>query len=324
MSLRALVPLLSLVAWGVVASNAAEREFKQSFPVQPGCTLKVDSYRGVISITESDTPIEEVQVYLHMEIGADTEEEADRLREALQLEAKVENNVVTLRARNPRETRVRFVWDDKYQMDLTWRIIVPRQCHVDARNINGSITVGNLAGQIKARVDKGSISLKNIDGSVDAATQFGDVVVSRCSGAVKVRVLKGLIRTGSMFGPLDLKNTTGDVEVMAAYADIRASAEAGDAIVGFPKGRKGEAAVSSSGGSVRAKIEATSDCTVDAAAVFGTVESQHPLLITAGASGRRNLTGKLGDGGSPIMLRANGGCVRIVPADAFISAVGGY
>lgn len=323
MNLRAPTLLLSLLAWGASAAWAAEREFKQNFPIHPGCTVQIDTYRGIVMIAESETPTDEVKVSLHMEIGADTEQEADRLREALQLEAKAEGNVVSLRARNPRETRMRFVWNDKYQMELTWRITVPRQCHVEAKNINGSITVGNLAGQIKARVEKGSVILKAIDGSVDASAQFGDVILSRCSGPVKVRVLKGLIRVGSMFGPVDLKNTTGDVEVMAAYSEIHAHAEAGDATIGFPKERKGEAVISTSGGSIRAKIEPTANCSVEASAVFGKVESRLPLTITSGAVGRRSLTGTLGAGGAPIVLRASGGSVRIVPGDAFFSQIEG-
>lgn len=324
MNLRALTFLLSLfLAGGASLGRAAEREFKQNFPVQPGCTVKIDTYRGIVMIAESETPTDEVKVSLHMEIGADTEEEADRLRDALQLEAKAEGNVISLRARNPRETRVRFVWNDKYQMELTWRITVPRQCHVEAKNINGSITVGNLAGHIKAQVDKGSVVLKAIDGSVEASTQFGDVVLSRCSGSVKVRVLKGLIRVGTMFGPVDLKNTTGDVEVMAAYSEIHALAEAGEATIGFPKERKGEAVITTSGGSIRAKLAPLANFTIDASAVFGKVESRLPLTVTSGGVGKRSLTGTLGTGGAPIVLRASGGSVRIVSGDDFFSPAEG-
>jgi DUF4097 and DUF4098 domain-containing protein YvlB len=322
MNLRPLFSILAWVSAAVTTCVAAEREFKQTFAVQPGSRVVIDSYRGAIIVSESETETSDVKVSLHMEIGADTEEEADRLRDALQLESKLENNVITLRARNPRETRMRFIWNDKYQMELTWRITVPRQCHIDARVINGSITVGHIVGDIKASVEKGSINLKTIDGAIEADTTLGDVVISRCAGSVKARVLKGFIRTGSLFGPADLKNTTGDVEVLAAYSNLRVHAEAGEATIGFPAERKGEAVVTTSGGSILAKIAPTSNCTIEASAIFGKIESRLPLTVTSGAVGRRSLGARLGEGGAPITLRASGGSVRLVPSDAFFTPSG--
>jgi DUF4097 and DUF4098 domain-containing protein YvlB len=294
---------------------AAEREFKQTFPVIPGCTLLVDSYRGSITVVEGETL--EVQVALHMEIGADNEAEADRLREALQLETKLEDNVVTLRARNPRETRVRFVWNDKNQMELAWRITVPKTCHIDVTTRQGSVSVGNFTGAVKARVEKGPIALKYIDGPVDAAVKFGDVVIARCGGPAKVRVLQGLIRVGTMLGSCDFKNSSGDVEVLVAHAGITASAEAGDVSVGFAQDMAGAALISTSGGGIRAKVDPDISASIDASAVWGSVESQVPMEFTSGASGKRALAGKINVGiGAPkaaITLRANGGAVRIVP-----------
>jgi DUF4097 and DUF4098 domain-containing protein YvlB len=216
---------------------------------------------------ESDQP--EVQVALNMEIDVSSEEEAARIFAGLELIAKEEGNVVTLRARNPKETRVRFVWNDKHQIDLAWRITVPRRCNVDLVTLRGGITVGNLTGRMVARVETGSIFLKRIDGSVDANVEVGDIVVSRCSGEMKARVLRGLIRVGTIGGAADLKNSSGDIEVLAARAGITAAAEAGDVYVGFPRDTSGGAQISTSGGSIHAKIDPAAKCRVDASAVWG-------------------------------------------------------
>src|SRR3954469_11578982 len=92
------------------AAHAVERDERHVFPVQPGCTLKLDSYRGNVTVTESDDPV--VEVAVHFEIGADTEAEGDRMRSALQLELKASGNVVTIFARNPSESRIRWVWHE--------------------------------------------------------------------------------------------------------------------------------------------------------------------------------------------------------------------
>ena len=315
--------LLSLgFAFGSVAPvGAADREFTRTFPVHLGCTLQLDTYRGSIAVVESDQS--EVQVTLHMEIGSGNAEEAERVFGAVQLEAAEANNTVTVRARNPGETRVRFVWNDKYQIDLAWRITVPRRCNVDLATHSGGITVGSLTGQVRARTETGTVFLKRIDGAVEASTEVGDVVISRCSGAAKVRVLRGMIRVGTMGGFTDLKNTTGDVEVLAARGGITASAEAGDVLVGFPRDTAGDAHLSTSGGSIHVKIDPAANCTVNASSVWGRVESLLPMTVVSGANGKSKLAGRLGQGGPVLTFHANGGHVKIAPGDTFIEEPAG-
>ena len=311
MSVRTCIYFLLLAV--LPCTRAVEREVVRTFPVQPGCTLKIDTYRGNITVTESDAL--EIAVAVHLEIGADTEEEADRIRDALSLEFAAENNTVAVRARNPRETRVRFVWRDKNQIDLDYKILVPRQCHVDLVTRSGGITVGNLTGRHVARTETGTIFFRRIEGAVDARTEIGDVIVSRCSGPVTVRVLRGTIRVGTIGGWADLKNDSGDIEVLAARGGLVADCAAGDVSVGFPKGVSGESRVNTAGGGIFAKIDPAADCLVDAASVWGHVESKLPLVIESGAPGKSRLTGRLNAGGPRLTLRASGGHVKISALD---------
>lgn len=321
MGARSLFVWLGFTLLPLSAGQAAEREFARTFPVEPGCTLKLDTYRGSITVVESDQP--EVKVSLQMQLGTDNEEDAARAYAALELEATSVNNTVTLRARNPRETRVRFVWNDKHQIDLAWRISVPRRCHVDAVTLNGGITIGNLSGRIAARTERGTIFLKRIDGSAEAETETGDVVISRCSGAVKARVLRGTIRVGTIGGRADLKTSTGDIDVLAARAGITASAEAGDVYVGFPRDTAGAANITASGGSIYAKIDPAANCSVAASSVWGRVESLLPMTIESGADGKRKLTGRLGRGGPALTFHANGGHVKITPGETYFEESAG-
>ncbi len=316
MSLRSFSFLTGCLGWAALTGRAAEREFTRTFPVQPGCTVKLDSYRGRIVVVEHDQA--EVQVTLQMETRSDDAEEAARVFGAVQIDATEAANTVTLRARNPRETRVRFVWNDKHQIDLAWRITVPRRCTVDLATRSGAITVGSLTGRVVARTETGTIFLKRIDGSIDASTEVGDVVISRCSGPAKVRVLRGTIRAGTMGGFADLQNATGDVEVLAARGGITASAEAGDVRVGFPRGTTGGAKLTTSGGSIHAKIDPAANCRVNASSVWGRVESRLPMTVVAGANGKSNLAGRLGEGGPAFTFHANGGHVKLTTGENFI------
>jgi hypothetical protein len=295
------------------AAHAAEREVTRTFPVAPGCTLKIDSYRGRITITEHDAPTIDVKVLIAT--GAETEHDVARAFAALQLDLTSEGNVVTVRARNPSETRVWWIWEQKRQLALDFQIAVPRQCSVDLALGDGRVTVGNLAGQHRARVGKGEIDFKRIDGSVDVRVETGNVIVSRCTGALTVRTTIGSIRAGTVGGAADLKTDSGEIDVLAARSGLVAVAAAGDVAVGFPKGATGEVRATADGGNVLVRIDPAADCTVDASARWGRVESKLALVAESGAVGTKQLTARLNAGGPRLLLRASGGDVRISRLD---------
>lgn len=296
---------LALLASG----HAAERDVNRVFPVQPGCRLKLDSYRGSVTIVESDEPA--VSVAVHLEIGGDTEADAARLLAGLQLDLQSVDNGVTIFARNPRETRLRWSWREDEQIDLTYRISVPRRCDVDLNVTNGSIVVGNLTGRMTARTETGAIFFRHIDGSIDARTDSGDVIVSRCSGKLTVRVGKGLIRAGTVAGAADLRNSSGDVELLGAGSTVNASAEAGDLFVGFGREIGGDAQLRTNGGSIVVRIDPAANCRIDAAATWSRVHTALPLTIEAGGDGKSRLVGRFNQGGPLLLLRASGGPVKL-------------
>ena len=315
MSLRSFFILTGFLTAAVLAGRAAERGLERTFSVEPGCTLRVDTYRGSIAVVEGDAP--EIRVSLQLNLGTDNAEEADRAQAALQFEATEENNTVTLRARNPRETGPRFVWNDRQAMTLAWRITVPRRCNVEALTRAGAITVGSLTGRVVAQTEIGTLYLKRIDGSIDARTGQGDVIVSRCTGPVVIRAQGGTIRTGTLGGTADLKNINGDIEVLASHAGLSASAEAGDVQVGFPRDLTGDARLTTSGGSIRVTIDPAANCAINAASGWGRVESSLPMIIDSGANGKSKLVGHLGQDGVSLTLRASGGHVRIAPGETY-------
>lgn len=313
--MKAFFPILVLL-WALPGGGplrAAERDIRHAFPVQPGCRLKIDSYRGRIEVTESDEP--QVKILLHLEIGGETEADARRVLDGLQLDVQARDNTVSIVARNPRETRIRWFWQEEEQIELMYYISVPRQCSVEVKTGTGSITVGRLAGQMTARIERGNIFFRSVEGSLDANAEFGDIVVSRCLGPLTARVLKGTIRAGTLAGAADLRNSSGDVEVMVARGPITARAVAGDLAVGFPRNIGGEARLTTSGGSIFATIDPLASCQIDASAVWGRVECRLPGAVIS-QSGRGKATAQLQAGGPRLTLRASGGGVTIAPGEA--------
>jgi hypothetical protein len=309
--------LVLLVAFAPLVLRAIDRDEERTFPVQPGCALRVDLYRGGTDVQESD--VDEIAVVAHTTIAVATEEEAAPLLAALGLTIQQEGKAVVIRASDPVGRGVKLSWKDNPAVDLDCTILVPRCCDVDLRTRDGGITVGNLTGRVVVRATQGNIFVRRINGFIDAAKQAGDVIISRCSGEVLARTERGTIRAGTLGGRAVLKNAGGDIEVLAACAGLDAHADIGDVIVGFPTGFAGEASIRTAYGSIFAKIDPTANCAVRASSFWGHVDNKLPLAIESGGSGRGKLAGRLNEGGPTVSLHANGGHVFLQRGDTYFN-----
>ncbi len=305
---------LALLVAGPAA--AAERTVKRSFPVQPGATLKVDTYRGGIIVEETDESA--VRAEVRIELATEDETQANQSIEALKLEMEQVGNEVRVRARNPRESRVLFAWEEKQRLELTFRIFVPRSSNVDLATLDGGVTVGNLAGRVVAHTRAGTIFCRKIDGTINATVDAGEIVISRCTGAVELRVQRGNIRTGTIFGPAELSNDSGDIEVLSAQGGVHATTSAGDVTVGFQKGFSGDTTVKASGGNIFVKVDPLAALTVEATTSWGRVQTTLPFAVEAGGEGKSAFSGKLNGGGPAVRLHAAGGHVKLEAYKQFL------
>jgi DUF4097 and DUF4098 domain-containing protein YvlB len=294
-------------------ARAVERVVQQTYAVRPDCLLVVDAYRGGIVIEESEDTA--VRITVRMTSTLANEGQANQALDALKLEMKADGNQVSVQVRNPRESRLRFVWGDDEPVDLSLQISVPSHCNVDLTTGSGGIVVGALAGRMKARTEKGTIFFRQIDGSVTATSGLGDVVVSRCSGDVFLTSRRGNIRAGTIHGRSELKTANGDIDVLSAEGGLTASADAGDVTAGFPRLFSESAGIDTAGGNILVKLDPASNCAVKATSVWGRVESTLPIAADAGGSAKSKLIGRLNRGGPLLTLRASGGHVKIEPRE---------
>jgi hypothetical protein len=308
-----LIGFLLLVAGeGARAQAPLNDQLERSLPFAPGATLTIDSYRGAVVIEEADTT--EARIVLDLEINGSDAKDIEHERKNLSFEAVPDNGGVAVRIRHAR-SRVRFSWERGGEVDIYLRVILPRKANVDARVTDGSVTVGNFDGRVRAVVDSGKVFVRRVTGPVEAQVRQGDVIVSRVLGDLKVRVGTGLVRTGTIGGTADLKNGNGDVELMLAYGPVEAHATVGNVFVGFPDEVRHPATVSADGGNIRATIDVTANCEVVASARWGRVTSALKTEPVEGKSGGRQLRVKLNAGGPRLELRADGGNVRLEPGE---------
>lgn len=293
-----------------VPAGAAERMFRHTHELPPGGTVTVDTYRGGIFVEETDG--NQVRTEVRVELATEDESEADKAVEALKLESAPTGNEVRLTARNPRESRVLFAWEEKKRIELTFRVFVPRGATIVLSTLDGSVTVGNLSGRVDARTRTGRIFCRKIDGSVKATVESGEIVISRATGTTEARVQRGTIRAGTLFGAAKLRTDSGDIEVLSALGGIEAKAAAGDVNVGLQKGFGGETKIEADGGNVVVRIEPTAPLTLQASATWGRVSTTLPFAVTSGGPGKRSFAGSLNGGGPTVRLHASGGHVNLL------------
>lgn len=304
-----------VLAGGARVSAAISDKIERTFPVESGCEVRVDSYRGSIHIEQGDAP--EVRVVVEINISGKTETAEQRMRSGLNIDIEGDARSVSVIGRNPREQAARFIWEEGNEIDLAYRVTIPRGTKLTLRVINGSMMVGNVAADISARAENGTLSFRQIEGSVKASVDNGDIVISRCTGDLHARVLRGLLRAGTLFGKADLKNGSGDVEIMSAQKEVTAHAEAGDIWAGFPSKIGGSAKLSSFGGNIRVQIDPTASCTIAASSSWGRVRTKVPMTFTQGKSGDRDITATMHSGGPLLTFRASGGHVTIDTGETY-------
>lgn len=312
LSVRLLPAVLLLAAVAASAARAEERIVQRDFAVQPGATLKIDTYRGSVDVR--DSPDGKIHVAIHMDPGTDGRDEADKILQRLQLDVRQDGAVVSIVARNPAETRVRFVWEDKQKISLAYGVRVPRDCNLDIATRDGGVSVdalGSIAGRMTVRATKGTVFLRNIDGDILAAVDSGDLVVGRCSGSVDLKVYVGNIRVGTVTGPATLQSTNGDIELQHGLDAVKATAEAGEISVGLPRTFGRDSTIKTNGGGITVRMDPGAHCSLQASSVWGHVHTTLPFVPESGGDDKRTLVGRLNGGGALLTLHADGGQVRI-------------
>ncbi len=300
---------------GALTGFVYERVEERAFTTGGEPMLKINAYRGLISVESTDDPV--VRINVAASTGLEDVQAGEQVLRHLQLEWGQAGDVITLTAVNPHETAVSLSWHEDEKLDLVIKVTVPRSCHLEVLTGSGSIRLGEVAGDVRLKTGRGTIFCRLVEGTVTAENDRGDIVVSRCQGDVNLATKHGGIRTGTIGGRAVLSAVTGDIEIYSARLGLMVRTDGGNVVAGIPKQFSGEALVETNGGSVTLKIDPAAMVAIDATSIWGKIRlsplahSNLPLVTESGGLGQRRLTGKLNGGGSVIQVRASGGHVYL-------------
>jgi hypothetical protein len=198
-------------------------------------------------------------------------------------------------------------------LEYTWlrgvefNVTVPAGFSLEANTTGGSITVGDLKGEVRVRTSGGSLDLGRIDGSVDGHTSGGSITLRGGKGRATVHTSGGSIRIDEVAGDVDAETSGGSISVERSTGRVTAHTSGGGITV---REAAGPWDVSTSGGSIEVALPANQGYDIDASTSGGSVSSDLPVL-TSGERHRRHLRGPVNGGGTPVRLRTSGGGIRI-------------
>lgn len=109
-----------------------------------------------------------------------------------------------------------------------WRIQVPRDIDLDLIAVGGSITVGDVDGDVFLRTSGGPVTAGNIRGDAAIATLGGAIKVGNIGGRAELRS-PGTIEAGNIGGSAGLHTTAGRI-VVGNITGERIEVEAGRTI----------------------------------------------------------------------------------------------
>lgn len=300
----AFAALFSLLAVGTARADTAH----QSFDVEPGDRLIVDTEWGAIEVHTSDRSVVELVV-----------ERAEKL----ELSYDRQEGTTTIRGKKKDLGSFDFFGLVAGRPPL-FRLTVPHQHDLELNTSGGGIEIGDLQGRVSARTSGGSLSFGHIAGPLEGKTSGGSIALKGCAAKASVSTSGGSIHIGETGGEVQAKTSGGSIHISRAQGAVQAKTSGGsitvDEVLGPIDARtsggsiraqlsqqpQGPCYLGTSGGHVEVVLAADIGLQVDAHTSGGRVSTDFPVQGTT-----NSLKAPINGGGPLLTLRTSGGSIRL-------------
>jgi hypothetical protein len=137
---------------------------------------------------------------------------------------------------------------DSVRGTVVWRIVTPKTVHLDLVTMAGSITVGDVDGDVLLRTAGGPVTVGSVKGKAAIITQAGFIKAGNIGGDAELRSQGGTLEVGDIGGNADLHATAGIIRAVniggsviaeggraisiTKAGEVRATTNAGDISIG--------------------------------------------------------------------------------------------
>jgi DUF4097 and DUF4098 domain-containing protein YvlB len=311
------------VASTLSAMAASEERIKRELDLRAGGKLVLDVDFGTVDLRSGADDKVTVEAFRSIDFGDEAKEKEYLACAPISITA--ENNIVTVRARAPKDVPPN--WFHRTKTDGRYTIRVPKKFSADLKTAGGEITAAELIGDMRADSAGGDLRFSRLRGVLSARSGGGHIQLDGCDGAVEIKTgggdivfadSKGTLRARTGGGTIDARNFVGDADVGTGGGELRLE-RIDSAIAGETSGGSITASVSgaaikkisleSSGGDIDLVLPKSAAADIAAKTSAGRVTTDLPLEVIR--ADEENLRGRLNGGGPSILLRTSGGSISI-------------
>jgi DUF4097 and DUF4098 domain-containing protein YvlB len=265
---------LALLA-GAARAATLKESFAQSYPFSAGGTLTLRNVNGSVTLDAWDR--NEVRIEADKEVKAGSDADARKIMDQVKIDVQTAAGGLRVDTKLPKKDNGLLGWlgNNGTNVNVTYRVHLPRQAHVDAGSVNGAVALTGTHGAAKLDSTNGSLKVTGVEGNLDLGTTNGSIAAAGINGTVKAETTNGSIN-------LEFANVP----------------------------RQGDLALETTNGGVTVKLPRGSGVSVDAETTNGRVHSD--FQVAGGEAGKRHLSGDINGGGSRLHIRTTNGGVHLV------------
>jgi hypothetical protein len=195
-------------------ANRTEDHFERSFSLQPGSTITIKNYKGLISVDPSASGQATVDVKKVWE-GHNDSQRDEWLRE-VQVNFNSDSKHLDVRVEYPTHT---CFWNcgDEWGGHVELVLHVPREVNLDIDGYKPELKITGIKGDIRVHSYKSPIQIRDTTGSIDVETYKDRVVLDNVnlSGRLRIHSYKADadIRARDLADGADLENSRGEIRL---------------------------------------------------------------------------------------------------------------
>jgi len=300
------------------ASASSEGGFERSLTVTGPVDLDLTTGSGDVRITSGAAGTVKVSARIKATkwFGGDDEE---RIR-------RIEANPPIQQSGNT--IRIGHIDSDLgHNISISYEVVVPSDTRLHAHTGSGDQTISGIQGQVEVETGSGNLKLSNLGSSVRAESGSGDLDIRQVRGVLRAKTGSGTIHAYDVAGGFEAHTGSGSVEVeQTSPGSARVSTGSGDVelrgVKGSLEAEAGSGSIHVEGqptggwtlhtgsGEVRLKLLANASFDLDAYTSSGSINVGLPITVQ-GQIGRKEVRGKVGGGGIPMVVRTGSGDIEI-------------
>jgi DUF4097 and DUF4098 domain-containing protein YvlB len=302
-----------------VSAMAAEGTFERSLAVTGPVILDLDTGSGNIQVLPGSS--QEVRITGRIKVtnwfGGDGEDKIKRLQEHPPIE------------QNGNDIRIGHIDDPELRrnISISYDLTVPPDTQLHSHTGSGNQRIDGIRGPLEIDSGSGDLKLSSIGDTVRAGAGSGNIDIDGVKGNVHLKTGSGTVRATNVAGGFEGSTGSGNLTLeQSSPGAVRADTGSGDlelrGVHGSLEARAGSGTIRAEGeptagwtvhtgsGTVQLKLPSNSSFDLTAHTGSGSISLDHPITVQ-GTVGRKDVHGKVGNGGVPVEVQTGSGNIEI-------------